>query len=113
MSFHPVELSTQTTSVPHVMKETVFNGSCSLINVLLSANLLIIKSVTLHVRTIVLQLNSPILQVELVKLVELLIVRPVMKMVSVFNVILELLVLLLVELIMIQDTLLTMYKVNV
>lgn len=108
-----MELLTQTISVPHVMKETVFNGSCSLINVSLSANLLIIKSVILHVRTIVLPLNSLTLQVELVKHVELTIVRPVMRTVSVFNVILELLVLLLVVLIMIQGILLTMFKVNV
>lgn len=88
-SFHLVELSTLITSVQLVMKETVFNGFCSLINVLLNARLLTTKSVTLLVRATALPLNSPTSQAEHAKTVEWPIVRPVMSKVNASNVMLE------------------------
>lgn len=103
VSLHHVELSTLTTFVSPVMKEMESNGFYNLINAWLSACHLITKSVTLHVRTTVLQLNSPTLPLELVKHAEWPIAWLVMKKVNAFNVIQEPHVLLLVDLLMIQE----------
>lgn len=109
---HLVELSTLTTSVLTVTREMEFNGCFNLKDVWLNVKHLIARLVILPVLIPVLQVNTPILQMEVVHHVELLTVRPVMKLASVSNVKQEHHVLLHADITMIQDTSLTMSKAN-